>query len=65
MSLIDSSRLKHSLEKQKFLKSKDTAGVVERCYNRGLNTAIKIIEFYEEDANRAMRDFQPMHPDNK
>ena len=61
---IDSSKLKQALEKQKMPESKDTSGVIERCYNRGLNTAIKIIEIYEEDANRSMKDLHPVHPDN-
>jgi len=47
---IDTKKLKQSLEKQKFTEPKGFMNsVIERNYNRGINTAIKIIEFYEED----------------
>ena len=61
---IDSDKLKQALEKQKFPEPKGfTEGVIERNYNRGINTAIKIIEFYEEDSNR-IEEMHPAVPDN-
>ena len=47
--LIDSTKLKQSLEEQKFPEiEKDPTGIVERCFNRGINCAIQVIETYEE-----------------
>jgi hypothetical protein len=45
--LIDTGKLKQILERQKVPETNDTAGVVERCYNRGIKTAIEIVELYE------------------
>jgi len=46
---IDTIKLKQSLEKQKFPeRENDPTGVVERVFNRGIKTAIEIIEIYEK-----------------
>ena len=46
---MDSGELKEKLEQQKF-KPKDDKDVVILCFNRGIDTAIKLIEIYEDSA---------------
>lgn len=42
---IDSTELKEKLKGLQVNKNKD---IIERCFNRGIWTAIKLIEIYEE-----------------
>ena len=45
---IDILKLKQSLEKQKMLeRNDDPTGIIERMFNKGISTAIEVIEIYE------------------
>ena len=43
--LIDSEKLKERIRNQEIHKDDD---IIERCFNKGLWTAVKVIEIYEE-----------------
>ena len=67
--LINSAELKYELKNQEQHTNND---IVERCFNMGIDTAIKIIEMmekteaiYQEDRSRNPKDIHPVHPDNK